>query len=433
MTDPKTYKQQAGEYYNQKYETWMPWIEDQYLKWFTKDNKASYATKQNLDKTKVTGVDQIDNLQDGVNNLVGGQVGKGGLAQPIGDAVSKEGINRAERGGKDEQGRPIEGQGPLGGYGQSAADGVKGGASSVAEGAKSAGGWAGGMLVLLQSKSIFTLPTYISINTAFALEDNASASADKTLTAAQLAQRAKKREKAHARRKEKKLQQTEGFGSWAYAPKTRWSNVEFELPEFPAAQRLYIGSKQKWETVDFTTCTDIKVVEFGCDFDVGDEHLNALANAPEEFRMGLLAIYAGGPQTSSCLSFTDSTLREIMDKAAFPNLEHIHLLGCAEAITNGLMGIIGECRQIKSIVATTHNQGLYLSNMVFLMMLQKAKTLRYFELAGFFLDDESVMNGLIGTPAKAIPGLEMVVKPAGHPAKIYRKNQAVLAEPSVKV
>ncbi|EDU39646.1 hypothetical protein PtrSN001C_007273 [Pyrenophora tritici-repentis] len=142
----KTYKQQAGEYYNQKYETWMPWIEDQYLKWFTKDNKASYATKQNLDKTKVTGVDQVDNLQDGVNNLVGGQVGKGGLAQPIGDAVSKEGINRAERGGKDEQGRPIEGQGPFGGYGQSAADGVKGGASSVTEGAKSAGGWAGGML-----------------------------------------------------------------------------------------------------------------------------------------------------------------------------------------------------------------------------------------------------------------------------------------------
>ncbi|CAN9251701.1 unnamed protein product [Alternaria alternata] len=141
----KTYKEAAGEYYNQKYETWMPWIEDQYLKWFTKDNKASYATKQNLDKTKVTGVSQVDNLQDGVNGLVGGQVGKGGIAQPLGDAVSKEGINRAERGGKDEQGKPIEGQGPLGGYGQSAADGVKGGASSVAGGAKSAGGYIGSM------------------------------------------------------------------------------------------------------------------------------------------------------------------------------------------------------------------------------------------------------------------------------------------------
>ena len=31
-------------YYHQK-ENWMPWIEDMYLKWFTNDNKASYATK----------------------------------------------------------------------------------------------------------------------------------------------------------------------------------------------------------------------------------------------------------------------------------------------------------------------------------------------------------------------------------------------------
>ena len=122
----------------------MPWIEDQYLKWFTKDNKASYAAKQNLDKTKVTGISQVDNLQDGVNGLVTGQVGQGGLAQPIGDTLSKEGINRAERGGKDEQGRSLEGQGPLGGYGQSAVEGVKGGAGRVAGGAKSAGGWVGG-------------------------------------------------------------------------------------------------------------------------------------------------------------------------------------------------------------------------------------------------------------------------------------------------
>ncbi|KAF1842850.1 uncharacterized protein K460DRAFT_314541, partial [Cucurbitaria berberidis CBS 394.84] len=142
----KTYKQAAGEYYNKQYESWMPWIEDKYLSWFTKDNKASYATKQNLDKTKVTGVDQVDNLQDGVNNLVAGQVGKGGLAQPLGDAFSKEGINRAERGGKDDKGRGVESQGPLGGYGQSAAEGVKGGVGSVAGGAKSAGGYVGGFL-----------------------------------------------------------------------------------------------------------------------------------------------------------------------------------------------------------------------------------------------------------------------------------------------
>jgi len=76
-----------------------------------------------------------------VNGLVAGQVGKGGLAQPLGDAVSKEGINRAERGGKDENGS----SGPLGGYGQSATEGVKGGAGSVVGGVKGAGGYVGGM------------------------------------------------------------------------------------------------------------------------------------------------------------------------------------------------------------------------------------------------------------------------------------------------
>ncbi|KAI0009058.1 hypothetical protein F4779DRAFT_618034 [Xylariaceae sp. FL0662B] len=90
--------------YNEQYENWMPWIEDNFLKYFTKDNKASYATREQLDKTKVTGVEQVDTLQDGVHNLAAGQVGQGGLLQPVGDLVSKEGINRSERQGKDEQG-----------------------------------------------------------------------------------------------------------------------------------------------------------------------------------------------------------------------------------------------------------------------------------------------------------------------------------------
>lgn len=39
-----------------------------------------------------------------MHNLASGQVGQGGLLQPVGDSVSKEGINRTERKGKDEQG-----------------------------------------------------------------------------------------------------------------------------------------------------------------------------------------------------------------------------------------------------------------------------------------------------------------------------------------
>lgn len=100
-----------------------------------KKANANNKTDQ-LNKTKVTGVDQVDNLQDGVNNLVGGQVGQGGLAQPLGDYASKEGVNRAERGGKDDKGSY---DGPAGGM----TDSVASGASKVTDGAKSAGGYMG--------------------------------------------------------------------------------------------------------------------------------------------------------------------------------------------------------------------------------------------------------------------------------------------------
>lgn len=42
----QTYREWAASVYNDQYEKWMPWIEDQYLRWFGRgDNKASYATK----------------------------------------------------------------------------------------------------------------------------------------------------------------------------------------------------------------------------------------------------------------------------------------------------------------------------------------------------------------------------------------------------
>ena len=86
-----------------------------------------------LNKTKVTGVDQVDNLQDGVNNLAAGQIGQGGLLQPVGDHLSKEGINRAERGGKDDSGS----------YAGAMGSSAQAGASKVTEGAKGAGSYVG--------------------------------------------------------------------------------------------------------------------------------------------------------------------------------------------------------------------------------------------------------------------------------------------------
>ncbi|KAF7547591.1 hypothetical protein G7Z17_g7639 [Cylindrodendrum hubeiense] len=136
--------------YNDQYEKWVPWLEDTYLRWFTKDNKASYATKDTLDKSKVTGVKQVDNLQDGVHNLVAGQVGKDGLLQPVGDLVSKEGINRSERQGKDDQGGYAPSQLPGAAAANNTAsafvEGGKGVATKSTDGIKGAGNYVGGML-----------------------------------------------------------------------------------------------------------------------------------------------------------------------------------------------------------------------------------------------------------------------------------------------
>jgi len=150
----QSYTEWLKESYNYQYERWMPWIEDQYLKWFGKDNKASYATKDTLNKTKVTGVKQVDQIQDDVHNLIGNQLGKNGLLAPVGNMVSKEGINRAERNGKDDKGSY---GGPAASYsdpvihnaqsaGQGMASGAQKAGSSITEGAKDAGGYLGGML-----------------------------------------------------------------------------------------------------------------------------------------------------------------------------------------------------------------------------------------------------------------------------------------------
>ncbi|EGU74590.1 hypothetical protein FOPG_07830 [Fusarium oxysporum f. sp. conglutinans race 2 54008] len=125
--------------YNEQYEKWVPWIEDVYLRWFTKDNKTSYAAKQNLDKTKVTGIEQVDTLQDGVHNLAAGQVGQGGLLQPVGDLASKEGVNRAERQGRDENGGYVNKDVPGSGAMNSTANAVVGGGQGAAQGLQDVG------------------------------------------------------------------------------------------------------------------------------------------------------------------------------------------------------------------------------------------------------------------------------------------------------
>lgn len=106
-----------------------------------------------MNKTKITGIDQVDKLQGDVNSLVGNQFGPSGALGPLGDVASKEGINRAERGGKDETGSyggpaakvtdPVVSNAK--GAGEGLASGAQSATSTVTEGAKSAGGYLGGI------------------------------------------------------------------------------------------------------------------------------------------------------------------------------------------------------------------------------------------------------------------------------------------------
>jgi hypothetical protein len=96
-----------------------------------------------LGKTKVTGIEQVDTLQDGVNNTAASQLGKGGLLQPIGDMASKEGVNRAERGGKDEKGNSAAG--PMSKVANPVAENAKTGGNAIMDGAKGAGGYVSGL------------------------------------------------------------------------------------------------------------------------------------------------------------------------------------------------------------------------------------------------------------------------------------------------
>lgn len=120
--------------YNEAYTEYMPWIEDKVLGYWG-ENKTSYTAKGRItfssslfsssiltpsfpplsllplssypanpssptDKlnTDVTGDKNVQAIQGGIAEGVGGQFSSGGLLGGVGDMTSKEGVNRAERG-----------------------------------------------------------------------------------------------------------------------------------------------------------------------------------------------------------------------------------------------------------------------------------------------------------------------------------------------
>ena len=120
--------------YNDAYTEYMPWIEDKVLGYWG-ENKTSYTAKGNAASrfypfpllflpaflspppptplssrpanpsspteklnTDLTGDKNVQAIQGGIAEGVGGQLSSGGLLGGVGDMTSKEGVNRAERG-----------------------------------------------------------------------------------------------------------------------------------------------------------------------------------------------------------------------------------------------------------------------------------------------------------------------------------------------
>lgn len=97
-------------------------------------SEANTICTDALSNTKVTGIDQVDKLQDDTANLVGNQISDRGLLKPVGQFASKEGVNRAERNGKDKSGSYM---GPAGGLLDKGKESASNAGLGLAQGAES--------------------------------------------------------------------------------------------------------------------------------------------------------------------------------------------------------------------------------------------------------------------------------------------------------
>ncbi|KAF2746589.1 hypothetical protein M011DRAFT_444825 [Sporormia fimetaria CBS 119925] len=142
--EQKSYTQTATEYYHKQYNNWVPWMEEQYLKYFSKDNKASYGLKETLSSLPQSSDPDIQKIQSGLSSLVSQQIGQGGVGEPVGDEMSAQITEQERRGSGSGSGLPpVTGEnlgggssGPLG----EAAGALGGGLDGVGGGGVVGGG-----------------------------------------------------------------------------------------------------------------------------------------------------------------------------------------------------------------------------------------------------------------------------------------------------
>jgi hypothetical protein len=166
--------------------------------------------------------------------------------------------------------------------------------------------------------------------------------------------------------------------TFEYAPRTRYVNVEFQLPEYACA------------------------------------------------------IYAGGDPTSYELTLTDRVLQKCLRRYPWPNLEHFHLLAATKVARHGhlsggaLSALLSNCEKIQSIVIVSNTERpRLLDDLGMLDLLQPPPRLVYVELVGF-----KVRRGAevwIERPTEKTEKLEFVFGVKGE-QKIYKGYSEVDAQ-----
>jgi hypothetical protein len=151
-----------------------------------------------------------------------------------------------------------------------------------------------------------------------------------------------------------------------------------------------------------------------------------LIRAPEDFRHGLHAIYAGSTHRHSTISVTEHFVRRTMEWKYFPNLRHLHILNSVNLTTKTLMYTLVHSPRIKSVVIIA-KQGTGKEPPIFdfrdyhcLTTNKRPKSLKYIELGGFVVNYFMLETGIAGL-TRIGQDVEMVIGKAEQ-LRVYRNG-----------
>ncbi|KAK0665766.1 hypothetical protein QBC41DRAFT_327363 [Cercophora samala] len=134
-------------------------------------------------------------------------------------------------------------------------------------------------------------------------------------------------------------------------PLVPWMHREFpkheiyKPPSFPAKEVLLVKTQEDFKPQSFTRA--IRSIEFEdkSDFELKDEHLNAIANVSSKIRKGIRSI---SYKSENLIKITDAGVEQLVTLC--PKLEHIHVENAPMLSDKALSAIFHGCPFIRSIV-----------------------------------------------------------------------------------